>query len=373
MNNLSPSRAIIDLGAYAHNLSVVRSMIPPQCGIMAIVKTNAYGLGSVPVARRAVSEGVRMLGVTTAEEGIALREGGIAAPILVLVQPADDALPAIIEHGLRVMLSDLACAERLGELAHRMNQVVPIHCKIDTGMGRQGFALDTALDRLRSLTRISPIDIEGIATHFANADVAGDPFTGQQIAHFRQLLKHAEKAGIPHEMAHAAASAAIVLYPDSAFDLVRPGLMTFGVWPARTVPNPSPLRPVLAWKSRTVLIKDLAAGAAIGYGRTYRADGPLRSAVVPVGYADGYRHAFGNRAHVLVRGRRCPVRGSVSMDQISVDVSGLTHAEVGDTVTLIGTDGGETVTVRELADIAQTVPHDILTGIGPRVAREYVG
>jgi alanine racemase len=372
MNAGSPSRAIIDLSAYAHNLSIVRSLIPPQCGIMAVVKTNAYGLGNVPIARRAVAEGVRMLGVTTVDEGMALRKAGIEAPIVVLVQPHEEALPAVVEHNLRVMVSDVALAERLGELARRTNRVVPVHCKIDTGMGRQGFASDKAIDILRSLTRISPIDIEGIATHFADADGADDAFTAHQVWQFRQLLKQAEKAGIPFEMAHAATSAAIVNYPESAFDMVRPGLMTYGVWPTRTQPNPMPLRPVLRWESRVVLVKEIKLGASIGYGRTYTTDRAMRTAVVPVGYADGYRYAFGNRAHVLIGGKRCPVRGSVSMDQIVVDISAAGPVETGDAVTLIGTDGSESVTVRELADIAQTVPHDILAGLAPRVAREYV-
>ncbi len=372
MSNAFPSRAIIDLNAYAHNLDVVRRRIPRGCGLMAVVKTNAYGLGLVPIARRAVAQGVEMLGVTTVEEGVTLRAAGIDAPILVLVQPGEDAFWAVIEHDLRVMLSDVPSTERLGELARRANHVVSIHCKVDTGMGRQGFALDEAVDAMRYFTRISPIDIEGIATHFPEAEATDDTFTSHQISVFKQLLKQVEKAGIPYELAHAANSAGIINYPEGAFDMVRPGLMTYGVWPTEAPPSATPLRPVLRWESRVILVRELKPGASVGYGRTYTTEQRMRAAVVPVGYADGYRYPLANRAHVLVRGKRCPIRGSVSMDQIVIDVSNLDDVQVGDTVTLIGSDGDEAIAVRELADHAQTVPHDILTGLGPRVAREYI-
>jgi len=372
VNTPAASRAVIDLGAYAHNLGVVRHRIPRGCGLMAVVKTNAYGLGSVPIARRAVAEGVDMLGVATVEEGATLRAAGIEAPILVLCQPERSALGAVIEHRLRVMLSNVTVAERLGELARRANRVVPIHCKVDSGMGRQGFALDEALDALRHLTRISHIDIEGIATHFPVAEVADDAFTANQIRAFKQALKQIAKAGIPYEMAHAANSAAVVNYPDSAFDLVRPGLMTYGAWPTATPPSPMPLRPVLRWESRVTLVKAFDSGASIGYGRTYTTDGRMRAAVVPVGYADGYRYRLANRADALVRGKRCPVRGNVSMDQIVIDVTELDGVQPGDAVTLLGTDGDETITVEELAAHAETVSHDILAGLGARVTREYI-
>lgn len=372
MSTPSPSRAILDLGAYAHNLDIVRYHIPRDCGLMAVVKTNAYGLGCVPIARRAVAAGADMLGVATVAEGVELRDAGIEAPILVLVQPSEDALAPVVEHDLRVMLSDLAAAERLGELARRANHVVPVHCKVDTGMGRQGVPVEEAVEMMRGLTRISHIDIEGIATHFPTADLPDDSFTRQQLRAFKQLLKKARKAGIPYEIAHAANSAGIVGYPESAFDMVRPGLMTYGVWPTKSPPAKSPLRPVLRWESQVILVKELAQGAPVGYGRTYTADRPTRTALVPVGYADGYRYQLANRADVLIRGKRCPVRGSVCMDQIVVDVTDLEGVKAGDTVTLIGSDGDETITVRKLADLAGTIPNDMLTGIGWRVAREYV-
>ena len=372
MSDVSPSRAIIDLRAYAHNLDRVRELIPADCAIMAVVKANGYGHGIIPIARKAVAQGVAMLGVATVEEGIALREAGIETPIVILVQPSQEALVAAIENDLRPMISDVATAERIGEIVRKAGKIVPIHCKVDSGMGRQGFEVDQAVRHMLYLTRVSNIDIEGIATHFPVADLSNDPFTIDQIKSFKHLLRQLNKRGVPYEMAHAANSAAIMNYPGSVFNMVRPGLMTYGVWPTDTPPQSSPLRRVLRWESNVVLLKDLEPGASIGYGRTYTTETRMRAALVPVGYADGYKHKLSNAADVLIRGKRCPVRGSINMDQIVVDATHIEEAAVGDIVTLIGTDGDETISAEELARHAQTIPYDILAGIGPRVRREYI-
>ena len=369
----APSRATVDLAAYAKNLAAVRARIPKSCGIVAVIKADAYGHGAVPVARKAVAEGARMLAVAAVSEALELRGAGIDAPILLLVQPDADALAAAVEADLRIMISDLRAAERLGELARKANKVVPVHCKIDTGMGRQGFHADTAVKDLLSVTKISHVDIEGLATHFAVADSARDSFTSTQLRVFRHVLRQTEKEGIPYEMTHAANSGAVVNHEGAAFDMVRVGLMTYGVWPSDTPPAAPVLAPVLRWESKLVLIKDLERGASIGYGRTFTTNGPTRTGVVPVGYADGYPVSLSNRASVLVRGKRCPVRGRVSMDQIVVELNDVPNAACGDVVTLIGNDGGETITVAELAERAGTIPYEVLTGIGKRVQREYLG
>lgn len=369
--SLPVSRAIIDLGAYAGNLRTVRQLVPSDCGIIAVIKANAYGHGMIQIARRALQEKVQILAVSTVDEGIQLREAGIDASILVLMQPSPDAMPAAIENNLRLMISDTLAAERMGELARKVSKVAPIHCKIDTGMGRQGFDIDQAERSILYLTRISNIDIEGIATHFPVADLREDTFTNSQIKTFKHLLRQIDKLGAPYEMVHAANSAAILNYPAGIFNMVRPGLITYGVWP---IPNSVPsvtIRPVMRWETRVTLIKELPAGASIGYGRTYTTTGRARLAILPVGYADGYKHSLSNNADVLIRGRRCRVRGSVSMDQIVVDITGVTGVEIDDVATLIGSDGAQTITVEELAQKAQTIPYDILTGIGSRVQREY--
>jgi alanine racemase len=372
MSTTAPSRAIIDLAAYAYNLDVVRRFIGEEAHIAAVVKANAYGHGLIPMARKAIECKVRMLAVATVDEGLELRAAGVEAPILVMVQPGANALVVTVEQRLTPMISDARTAERLGDIAHRLNRVAPVHCKIDSGMGRQGFSLESAAADLQYVTRISHIDIEGIATHFPTADQSEDTFTYNQIKTFKHALWQLDKFGIPYEVAHAANSAAIVNYHGSIFNMVRPGLMTYGVWPAQT-PLPQPLlRPVLRWETHVVHVRDLDAGASVGYGRTYTTRRRMRGAILPVGYADGYKYRLSNHAEVLIRGVRCPVRGSVCMDQIVVDVSGVPDVGPGEVATLIGSDGAESITAEELARRAETIPYDILAGIGPRVPREYV-
>ena len=339
---------------------------------MAVVKGNAYGHGAVPIAQRALQAGAAMLGVASVEEAVALRSANISAPIMVLVQAPADAFPEAIENDLRLVLSDVGAAERVGEIARKRNRVIPIHCKIDTGMGREGLDPDNIIATMRHITRVSHVDIEGVATHFSSAEDIDDPATANQIRVFKQILKQLEKEGIPYEMAHAANSGAIVGHPTSTFNMVRPGLMSYGVWPSGNPPHKMPLHPVARWESKVVLIKELPADWSIGYGRTFVTQRPTRTAIIPVGYADGFKVQFGNNADVLIRGRRCPVRGRVSMDQTVVDVTEVPEAAVGDTAVLIGSDGSETITVSELARRAKTIGQDIVSCIGPRVHRVYV-
>ncbi|MCF6285489.1 MAG: alanine racemase [Candidatus Hydrogenedentes bacterium] len=370
-NTIHTSQAIVDLAAYEHNLSVVRSLIGPKCGIMAVVKADAYGLGAVAVARRALKFGAAMLGVATVNEGIELRESDIDVPILLLMQADHDALAPVIKHNLTLMLSDVKTAEVLGDMARKANTVVPVHCMVDTGMGRQGFAIETAAEDIQYLTRISHIDIEGIATHFPVASRANDDFTYGQIKVFKHLLKRLEKDGTPFEMSHAANSAATVNYPGGTLNLVRVGIMTFGVWPTDQPPAAALLRPVLRWETRVAQVRNLESGSSVGYGRTYTAPTRMKAAMLPVGYADGYPRSLSNKAEVLIRGVRCPVRGSVCMDQMVVDVTNLPRVEAGDTAVLLGSDGEECITAAELACHADTIPYEILTGIGKRVPRVY--
>jgi len=368
-----PSRATIDLAAFAHNVHTVQQIAGPQRAIIAVLKADAYGHGIFPVARKATECGARMLGVATVPEGVAMREAGIEAPVLVMMQPDRDAFPAVLEHRLTLMIADRGAAERLDRLGARAGKIVPIHCMIDTGMNRQGFHIDEALDELAAIARLTHVDIEGIATHFPNADRVADAFTGHQIAAFAALRARLSAQGVPFSMAHAANSPGLIHYPESRFDAVRPGLILHGVWLNRTRPaSLNELRPVMRWQSHVTQVRELSPGDTVGYGRTFTAAKPMQMAVLPVGYADGYPHHLSNNADVLLHGERCPLLGTVSMDQIVVDVTHLPDIAPGDVATLIGSDGVNTITVEEIADRAGTVPYEILTSIGNRVAREFV-
>lgn len=371
--SLAPSTATIDLDAYAHNLRSVREMAGADAKIMAVVKANAYGHGLAQVARKAAASGAAMIGVAMVEEGIALREAGVTIPVVVLFQPDVTALDAVVEHNLTLILSDVVTAEALGDVARKANRVVQVHCMIDTGMGRQGFAPESAESDIQYLTRISHIDIEGICTHFAQANRRDDEFTLNQIKVFRGIAKQLERAGIPYEKMHVCNSPGIVNYPKAARDLVRPGLMTYGVWPADDAPAQNPLKPVMRWETTIAQVREFPAGAGISYGRTYVTPAPMRAAILSVGYADGYPHAASNKAQVLIHGKRCPVRGSVCMDQTVVDISAAPAARAGDPAVLIGEDRGERITAEELAGWAGTIPYEILSNVGPRVARVYRG
>lgn len=366
------SKLTVNLGHYAENLRNLRARLPETCGMMPVVKADAYGLGAVPIARRAAAEGVAMLAVGSVADGVDLREAGIELPILVLVQTRDEDLALAVRHHLRLTVSDFATAERLGDIARRAHSVTHIHCEIDTGMGRQGFLVDGAAGELRNLTRISHVDIEGVFTHFATADTPEDGFAETQLRAFKQLIRQLEADGVPYETVHAANSAAAVFMPSSHLDLVRPGLVTYGVWPAKQRPADCPFRPVASWTTNIVLIRQLPAGSSISYGRTYVAPAPQRIAAIPVGYSDGYPLTLSNKTDVLVRGKRCPIRGRVTMNEILIDVTHVPGAAQGDKVTLIGAEAGETITVEELAAKSDLVPHRLLAGIGPRVARDYI-
>lgn len=371
MTELSATRAIIDLDAYAHNLGEVRRLVGGGCRVMAVVKADAYGHGLVPVAQRAEKEGVAMLGVATVPEGIALREAGIHIPVFVMVEAPREAIAAALEHDLRLTVSTVDSALHAGEIARRLNTVARVHCKIDSGMGRQGFSLHNVVQDLVRVTHVPHVDMEAVWTHFANADRAGDTFTTHQLDLFKTLLHQLEAEGLPYGLVHAANSAAIIAQRGTHFDLVRPGLMTYGVAPL--VRPGLTLRPVLRWETRVVLVRDYAPNATIGYGRTYTAGKGMRGALLPVGYGDGYRFALSNRAEVLIRGKRCPVRGSVCMDQIVVDITHVPGVSTGETAVLVGEDGGDCIRVEDLARWGETIPYEVTTCITRRVPRVYVG
>lgn len=368
---MSTSTLRIDLSAYRHNLQQIQQQIGDNCGIIPVIKSNAYGHGVIPIAHAALQEDVSMLAVGTIAEGLELREHFPKFPILILMQPSDDELPAAVQNNFRLTLSNLHTAEIIGELARKSNRIINVHCEIDTGMGRQGFQLDQNPNAIQDITRISHVDIEGLFTHFPNADSADPAFTLEQIRQFNQRLRALSDIGIPFEITHAANSAALIKYPESHYEAVRPGIITYGIQPNNNVPKDSPFRPIATWSTRIVLIRDLPENTPISYGSTYHTKAPSKIATLPIGYADGYPRALSNNADVLIRGTRCPVRGTVTMNETMVDITDLPHAAPGDPVILIGQDGDQTIHAEELAETCNTIGYEILTGIGPQVVREY--
>ena len=372
MSTPSTSKLRIDLDAYRNNLKFIQEHIGPDTNIIPVIKNNAYGHGMTQIATAAMNMTPPMLAVGSVAEGIELRKEFSNIPILCLLQPSDDELILAIRNALTLTISDAATAERAGSLAHKLNTVVSVHCEIDTGMGRQGILLEAATDFLQQISRIPNLDIEGIFTHFSSSDETDDSFTGNQIRNFRHLLKEVSRDGIPYEIAHAANSAAILNYPNSYFDLVRPGIITYGIHPTNTIPIDSPFQPVASWTSRVVLVRTLPGGVGVSYGRTYKTERAERFAIIPVGYGDGYPRILSNRGEVLIHGTRCPIRGRVTMNEIIVDVTHLPSVSPGDLVTLIGQNGREVIRAEDLAQLCNTIGYEILTGIAAHVERQYI-
>jgi alanine racemase len=315
----------IDLSALERNLARVRAAAG-GADVMLVVKADAYGHGAIPVAWQALRHGVVSLGVGDSTEALALRA------------------------------------------AERMGSRVRVHLKIDTGMGRLGCAPEKALSLAREIERSPHLELEGVATHLSGPGPAGANETEKQLLRFRSALDEFQADGIRPRWRHAQASGGVLAIPPGEFNLVRPGLAVYGIHPFGA---PDVFEPVLTWKTQVVYLRDHRRGARIGYGGTWTAPSRCRIATLPVGYNDGYRFAFSNRAHVLVRGMPAPVRGRVSMDYVMVDVTHIPGVRVDDEVTLVGRDDGARIGVEDLARWADTIPYEILCGIGRRVVRTY--
>jgi alanine racemase len=363
--------AEIDLGALERNLAHVQREAGEGVEVMLVVKADAYGHGAIPVAWHLLRHGVSCLGVGDSSEALELRAAGITAPILVLGAVVPGEIEDIIRDGVAITVHS---GDRVRALRRHVRQSggrVRLHLKVDTGMGRLGCAPERALGIAREIRRSRGLVLEGVATHLAAATVEGGEQAETQLRRFRRTLAGLAAEGFSPRWRHAYASGALLSKLPRECNLVRPGLAIYGSDPHGR--RNTPLEPALSWRTQIVFLKDHRRGARIGYGGTWRAPQRSRIATLPVGYNDGYRVALSNRAEVLVRGARCPVVGRVSMDYVCVDVTRVEGARVGDLVTLIGLDGEQRITVRELAAHAETIPYEILCGLGRRVRRRYVG
>ena len=332
--------------------------------MMLVVKANAYGHGAVETARFAERENLAWgFGVSSVEEGLALREAGIVSPVLILgsLYPFESFLEAI-NRGLLVTISSLDAARQVIEAARLAGKKAVCHVKLDTGMGRIGARKPSVLKIFEELSGYGAAEAAGLYTHLACAD--SDPeFTAGQLGYFADTASSLAKSGIGGLIRHAANSAALMNYPESRWDMVRVGLAAYGLMDG--------FEPVLSWKTRVVFIKTVREGSYISYGKSFRAARPMTVATIPVGYGDGYVRGLSNKAFVLVAGRKCPVIGNVTMDMTMVDVTDARDVTVGSEVTLIGRDGDSEISARDLAALAGTIPYEAVTLITSRVPRVY--
>lgn len=337
--------------------------------LMAIVKADAYGHGAVEVARTVLEHGASWLGVAIPAEGVALRQAGISAPILVLGACWPEEAQTYITSDLRATVTDLSEAQALSEAAVRLGPQARarVHIKVDTGMGRIGVSPQRAVAFAQEVARLPQVEIEGVFSHLATADEGDTTGTHQQIERFARVCTGLKQAGLTGLIRHLANTAALLRFPEAAFDMVRAGIGIYGYYPSPTMERTVPLRPALRWLARVVFVKRVGPGTPISYGWTYVTRKATTIATIPVGYADGYRRELSNRGQVICQRRRCSVVGRVCMDQLMVDVGDLPVA-IGDPVILLG-DG---LDADRWAEWLRTISYEVLTGISPRVPRVYV-
>jgi alanine racemase len=366
-----PTYAEIDLGAIRANARTIRACLAPGVAMMGVVKADAYGHGSVPVARALQEEGVEMLAVALVEEGALLRQAGIRAPILVMgAMPADEVACAM-EHDLRATVTDSAAALQLDRQAAACGKPLTVHLKIDTGMNRLGVRPDELREVAETLLPLRHLVVEGVYTHFACADTEEPEPSRRQLAQFEQAVAVLRGSRLQPLLLHTANSATILSLGPAHLNMVRPGLAIYGITPSRAARG-VPLRPALALKSRVVHLKRVASGEGVSYGYTWRAERDSLLGLLPVGYADGYRRLLSNRGRVRVAGQLCPVVGRVCMDTTIIDLTDLPQPAVGLEATLIEADNASPLSAAAVAELCGTIPYEILTGISPRVRREYV-
>jgi len=369
-----PAWSEVDLGAVRSNARVLAETAAPAA-LLAVVKADGYGCGAVPVARAALDAGATWLGVALVEEGAALRAAGIDAPVLVLSEPPPEAAGAVVSAALTPVVYTEPGIEALAKAVAELSPdaALPVHLKVDTGMHRVGCPPEAVAALVDAIDGRPELVLDGICTHFAVADEPDRSESHEQLDQFRQVLDAVDSARGRPRLIHAANSAAMLAVPDARFDLVRAGIALYGVAPAPILADRVSLTPVLSLRAQVTYVKTLPAGTRVSYGLRYELTRRSRIVTVPVGYADGVPRNLGLRGgEVLIGGRRYPIAGTVTMDQLMVDLGDAT-AEVGDEVVLLGRQGGDEVTAEEWAERLDTIAYEIVTGIGPRVPRRYVG
>ena len=365
-----PTRILVDLDRIAGNLAAIRAQV--RVPVMAIVKANAYGHGLVEVAQHLQAVGVEHLGVAFPEEGIALRRAGITVPILVLGGIFGPQLVQYLAHDLQVTVSSLEKLRQVEAAAESLGRPAVVHLKVDTGMERIGVHAWAAGPVIKAAVASRWITLAGIYSHLACADEPDSPMTALQLERFHEACAHFERLGVPVPPRHIANSAGILNFPETWLDMVRPGIMLYGVMPGPEVRPSIAVEPALSLVSRVVYFKVVEAGHTVSYGATWTAENDTRVVTVPIGYGDGYPRALSSRGKVLIRGREYPIVGRVCMDQFMVDIGG-DSVWNEDEVMLVGTQGEATLRVEQVAQAAGMIAYEVLVGLNGRIPRIHRG
>jgi alanine racemase len=371
-NAMRPTQVVVDLAQLTANYAAIQQRVGTAVSLMPILKANAYGHGLIPIAHHLQKLGAPYFGVAYLEEGMLLRQAGITTPILVLGGIAGNQIPLFIAHDLTMTASSVEKLELIENTAVALNRPAKIHLKIDTGMERIGVHYYSARPLLEAALTCTHCHIEGIYSHFANSDSADLSHARLQLERFQELLLFYDERSLPPpRLRHIANSGGILQLPESHLNMVRPGILLYGVYPSAEAERTVAVQPALTWKSRVVYFKVVQPGHPVSYGSTWQSDTQTRIVTVPVGYGDGYFRRLSNRAKVLIRGNAYPVVGRICMDQLMVNI-GWETAYNGDEVVLIGKQGEACISFEEVAEWAETIPYEILTNINTRVPRLYL-
>ena len=367
-----PAWIEINLAHIAHNTQLLKQHVGESVTLCAVVKGNGYGHGAVEVARTALGHGASWLAVAYLNEALALREAHLQAPILVMGYTPPAAVATAIAHDLALSLSDLDSARAFAQQANKAGQSVRVHIKVDTGMSRLGLPYEEAAAQIQVIAQLPGLYIEGLFTHFSNADAEDLSYTHLQLERFRKVL-HAVRPYLPDlRHVHAANSAGTLAVPESHFNFVRTGIALYGLLPSPALGRRD-LRPALAWKAHLALVKTLPKDTPVSYGNTWVTPRECQIAVLPVGYADGFRRAPQHYGQVLLHGQRAPIVGRVCMDQCMLDVTDiLPYAQAGDEVVLIGQQGDQSISVDDVAARLGTINYEVVTALLTRVPRIYM-
>jgi alanine racemase len=364
-----PTVCYIDHESLRWNFRQIRSLVGSQVKILSMVKANGYGHGAPAVARTLASAGSDAFGVAIIEEAIELRRHGITAPILVLTGAYLDQLELFFDHDLMAVVHDADLLQRLEAAVVRRGGNLHVHLKIDTGMGRIGFPAAECDSWLPQIKKLKAIKLKGIFSHFSHAESVEGQYTRKQLEIFHQLVQRLAAEGIAPPLIHLANSAATITLPEAYFNMVRPGLMLYGVYPSPEMVARISLKPVLSWKTRILQLKSVPSNTSISYGETFITKRDSLIATLPIGYADGYPRLLSNRGQALVGGKRARVAGRVCMDLTMLDVTDIGKIQQGDEVVLLGTQENDAISADEMAAWADTISYEILTSIGARIPR----
>lgn len=362
----------IDLNALAHNLAEVRRLVGPSVKIMAVVKADGYGHGAVRCGVHLAENGADALGVMDLNEAAGLRDAGVSVPIYILAGIMPEHGFEIVDRNLTPFVYDLELAQAMDHAAAKRGRVHDIHLKMDTGMHRLGRLFDDADEYLSKIAALKNVRVTGLATHFAEADLKDGDFINDQLDRLLALIEKAKSLGMPLALNNAANSAAVLSMPRAHLNMVRPGLMLWGDWPAEHLKPAADLKPVMTFKSKVIQVKTVQPGGTVSYGRTWKADKPTRIAVVPTGYTHGYNRLLSNQGEALIRGRRAPVRGRVCMNLTMFDVTDIPDAAPGDDVVFLGRQGSETITGGSIADLCGTISYEVFCVAGGLNQRHYI-